>query len=224
MRITTAYLYPEARRLGAIALCAGLTLIAACEGGRESPNAARSSSTMSPDDRSSHPLLSGKRGGNAWANFCSDQPDSAPLPRDPRELIVPGVNEGKAVAFNAYWRSCDNAVARPTTCGELRDQSTLGRFVAMGQGEVGSPTTFAGGQAVPGGLSAENYNNLWQVWGLPGRPEKFDQLVAERHGSPEFPGRNPYPLPGEDPNQSDGGSGLGVLEAALDIGRPMFGE
>ena len=156
---------------------------------------------------SEHPLLRGPRGGSAWSNFCEGQPDEAPLPLDPRTLIVPGVNEGKAVAFNAWWRECDNAVPRPTTCGEFREQSALGYFVGEGQGEIGTPTTFAGGQAVPSGLDAELYNRLWEVWGLSERPDNFDELVAERHGSPRSLGRNPYPRPGEDPNQTDGGSG-----------------
>jgi endo-cleaving rubber dioxygenase len=154
-----------------------------------------------------YPLLGGKRGGNVWANFCEGQPDSAALPRDPRTLLVPGVNEGRAVAMNAYWRDCGNVVPRPTTCGELREQAKLGALVAHGNGEIGSPLSFAGGQENPSGIAAEDYNRLWEVWGLPGRPDNFDELVAQRHGSPLTPWRNPYPLPGEDPNLTDGGSG-----------------
>ncbi len=160
-----------------------------------------------PTGSSEYPLLGGPRGGNAWSNFCEGKDDTAALPRDPRELLVPGVNQGRAVAFNAYWRNCGNVVARPKTCGELRGQVKLGRYVAHGQGEAGTPLSFAGGEAAPSGTSAEDYNNLWQVWGLPGRPDNFDDLVAERHGSPRSPVRNPYPLPGEDPNATDGGSG-----------------
>ena len=152
-------------------------------------------------------LLGGTRGGNVWSNFCAGQPDSAALPRDPRTLVQPGVNAGKAVAFNAYWRTCDNGVPRPTTCGELRAQSALGALVGLGNGEIGSPTSFAGGNASPNGLPADQYNSLWQVWGLPSRPDNFDALVAERYGSPASLVRNPYPLPGEDPNTSNGGSG-----------------
>jgi hypothetical protein len=153
------------------------------------------------------PLLGGPRGGNRWSNYCVGKPDSAALPADPRNLLVPGFNEGKAVAFNADWRECPNAVAKPQTCGEMRAQAELGELVGEGQGKVGSPTTFAGGNPDPDGLEADKYNNLWQAWGLPSRPDNFDELVAERHGSPPSVGRNPYPLPGEDPNQTDGGSG-----------------
>jgi hypothetical protein len=154
------------------------------------------------------PLLDGVRGGNYAANFCAGKPDSAALPVDPRTLIKEGVNAGKAVAFNAYWKDCPNIVARPTTCGEFRAMVDHGRFIGEGQGEVGTPVTFAGGQAEPGGLDAELYNNIWQtVWELPERPHNFDELIAERYGSPRSVGRNPYPLPGEDPNETGGGSG-----------------
>ncbi|HEY0916765.1 MAG TPA: hypothetical protein VGE22_17960 [Solimonas sp.] len=154
------------------------------------------------------PLLGGPRGGGAWSNFCASKSDSAVLPVDPRTLVVPGVNEGKAVAFNAYWKSCDNGVPRPKTCGEMREQSKLGLFVGHGQGEVGTPLSFAGGNANAGGLSAEKYNQLWKsAWGLDERPNNFDELVAERYGSPASLVPNPYPLPGEDPNKTNGGSG-----------------
>src|SRR5687767_8539383 len=92
------------------------------------------------------PLLGGPRGGNFAAKFCEGKDDAALLPLDPRERIVAGVNEGKAVAFNAYWKKCDNVVARPRTCGEMRAQVAHGRFIGEGQGEIGTPVTFAGGQ------------------------------------------------------------------------------
>lgn len=196
----------QARRLWPVKLgiLVALGLLASCNGGRDT---AGGGTTGRVDDLASLPLLAGPRGGNPWANFCQGRADEAVLPRDPRELIQPGVNEGRAVAFNAHWKTCDNAVARPRTCGELREQAALGRFVAFGHGEPGTPVTFAGGQDTPSGLAAEDYNNLWQVWGLEARPDNFDALVAQRHGSPPAPWRNPYPLPGEDPNASDGGSG-----------------
>nr|MBV6629631.1 hypothetical protein [Oceanococcus sp. HetDA_MAG_MS8] len=200
--------------------CALGAVLVACNGGRDATSVAP---VASRDGESPHPLLlSEARGGNLWANFCADQPDSATLPRDPRELIVPGVNAGKAVVFNAYWRGCDNGVERPTTCGEWREQIALGRFIGMGQGEIGTPVTFAGGQDQPQGLPAEAYNRLWEIWGLEARPDNFDELVAERHGTPMTPWRNPYPLPGEDPNATDGGSGqlpLGYTQIRSPDGR-----
>lgn len=204
------------RPAGALASVASLLfLLTACQGGRDALGgdgrgcdpAVEACGAPPRAGLEDLPLLDGPRGGNVWSEFCAEQPDNAALPRDPRELIQPGVNQGKAVVFNAYWRECDNHVPRPATCGEFRAQSELGLFVAQGQGQSGTPTSFAGGQELPSGLAAEDYNNLWQVWGLPGRPDNFDQLVAERHGSPHSLGRNPYPLPGEDPNLTDGGSG-----------------
>src|SRR5262249_35152343 len=56
-------------------------------------------------------------------------------------------------------------------------------------------------------ITAAQYNLLWLRWGLLWRPSDFDQLVAERYGTPLAADRNPYPLPGEDPNRTDGGSG-----------------
>lgn len=203
----------QARGSGLGAALLGAALLVACSGG-EAPDGrntsdAGSSGTdskgaRSPDD---YPLLAEHRGGNLWANYCEGRSDDAELPQDPRELVQPGVNEGRAVAFNADWRSCDNAVASPTTCGEFREQYELGEFVAFGNGEPGSPVSFAGGQEVPSGVPAEDYNKLWEVWGLEERPDNFDELVAERHGTPMAPWPNPYPLPGEDPNAKNGGSG-----------------
>ncbi|HSW13631.1 MAG TPA: hypothetical protein VLI06_12375, partial [Solimonas sp.] len=198
------------KSIGGSILLLAVTLLSGCSRSSDGDGAPRASSGGSTDTTTKeHPLLGGPRGGNVWANFCAGKGDEAVLPRDPRELLVPGVNEGRAVAFNAYWRSCDNVTARPQTCGELRAQSGLGRFVAHGQGEAGTPLSFAGGQENPSGLDAEAYNRLWEVWGLPGRPDNFDELVAQRHGSPLTPWRNPYPLPGENPNDPklDGGSG-----------------
>ncbi len=193
-------------KLGCGAMLLSAALLAGCSRSDTTapPHPPTSGGPETPEE---HPLLGGPRGGNVWANFCKDKGDEAVLPRDPRELLVPGVNKGKAVAFNTYWRDCGNVVARPKTCGELREQAELGRFVAHGQGEPGTPLSFAGGQVEPTGVDAESYNRLWEVWGLPGRPDNFDELVAQRHGSPIAPYRNPYPLTGEDPNQTNGGSG-----------------
>src|SRR5262249_47639806 len=55
----------------------------------------------------------------------------------------------------------------------------------------------------------------------PARPDNFDELVAQRWGMPLSPTRNPYPLDGEDPNQTDGGSGqlpMGVTQLRNDDG------
>lgn len=153
---------------------------------------------VEPGDVSATPLLGSSRGESYAVAFCADQPDGAVLPQDPRELIRPGVNQGRAVAFNAYWESCTeasgNPFTKPKTCGEFRERRELGRQLmrtdlAMSLG------------------SADQFNMLWMRWGLSARPDNFDAQVRERYGLPEANFHNPYPLQGEDPVQANGGSG-----------------
>ncbi|MEK6805057.1 MAG: hypothetical protein AABY95_00215 [Pseudomonadota bacterium] len=153
------------------------------------------------------PLLGSARGGHLFDSFCEGKPDDAVLPPDPRSLVQPGVNAGKAVYFNAHWRTC-RAGAYPTTCGEQRAHVERGRALIGGSGAIGAGHQFGGSNPDSGyATDAATYNNLWQQWGLMARPGNFDQLVEERYGLPLAPTRNPYPLPGEDPNATDGGSG-----------------
>ncbi|HET8705870.1 MAG TPA: hypothetical protein VFM46_06170, partial [Pseudomonadales bacterium] len=76
------------------------------------------------------PLLGSSHARSYMSSFCEDKPDSAALPQDPRELIRPGVNQGKAVVFNAYWEDCttasNNAWTKPKTCGEYRSRRDAG--------------------------------------------------------------------------------------------------
>ncbi len=56
-------------------------------------------------------------------------------------------------------------------------------------------TTFAGDS--PHGaaaLTARQINNLWITWGLPSRPDNFDQLMAERYGFGQPSAQFPYPV------------------------------
>ncbi|HEY0975504.1 MAG TPA: hypothetical protein VGE57_13500, partial [Solimonas sp.] len=159
------------------------------------------------------PLLGvAKRGGHAWFDFCEGKNDDTVLPADPRSLVVPGVNADKAVYFNAYWKDCHAdpelvGEAPPArTCGELRDFTERGRALIEGNGAIGAGWYF-GGDGPTGNYTAAEYNSLWEAWGLSSRPDNFDQLAAERYGMGLGAIRNPYPLPGEDPNTSNGGSG-----------------
>ena len=142
-----------------------------------------------------------------WDRYCEGKPEAALLPPEPRRLVVPGVNQGKAVYFHAYWRTC-RAGGYPTTCGQQRQHVERGRALVGGSGAVGAGHEFAG-DAADGNyaVSTDTYNNLWQQWGLSARPANFDQLVEERYGAVLSPTRNPYPTPGEDPNKTNGGSG-----------------
>src|SRR5512139_2249345 len=54
-----------------------------------------------PDD-----LLWSSHGGWALWDFCECEPDETPLPVDPRSLVQPGISDGRAVAFNAFWKDC----------------------------------------------------------------------------------------------------------------------
>jgi len=152
------------------------------------------------------PLLGSSHAQTLWSSFCSGQPDSTPLPADPRSLIVPGVNAGNAVYFNAYWQNCHAKLPAsqqaPTTCGAWRADAAIGQAALAG--------TLASGST-----SATDYNNTWQTWGLSSRPANFDQLYTLRYGMNHAPFNNPYPLPGEDPNATSGGSGqlpLGMVQ------------
>ena len=177
------------------------------------------------DDIEELALLGSRKGGHVWFDFCeadedgNPRPDSAQLPTDPRELVQPGTNIGKAVHFNFHWKDCRvdpelvGEQPHPKTCGELRTAYERGATLMRGNGVPGQGAFFAGNE--PNGyaaITAEQYNNLWQQWGLSERPDNFDVLVAERYGVGANPVRNPYPVPLpngelEDPNATNGGSG-----------------
>jgi endo-cleaving rubber dioxygenase len=149
------------------------------------------------------PLLGSKRAVHAWEAFCegdgssAPQADSAALPVDPRTLVVPGVNADRAVHFNGWYEDCHVNLPEqphPQTCGDYRARRDRGLAFLIDELPVGA-------------MSAADYNNSWQQWGLSERPENFDALYTLRYGLNEAPFRNPYPLPGEDPKTSDGGSG-----------------
>lgn len=158
------------------------------------------------------PLLGSARGGHIWFDYCEGKADDAVLPADPRSLVVPGANAGKAVYYNAWWKDCHRdpqAVGEEPaaqTCGELRAQTARGKALIEGNGAVGAGWYF-GGSGTAGNYSAADYNTLWQKWGLAERPDNFDELVAQRYGMGLGSIPNPYPLPGEDPNATHGGSG-----------------
>jgi hypothetical protein len=143
-----------------------------------------------------------------WNTFCEGKPNDEPLPVDPRTLVQPGVNFDKAVYFNAFWADCHVGAAAedasPRTCGDYRARLARGQDMMKG-----GKMSFFGGDYTDSllAITAEQYNSLWLRWGLLSRPADFDQAVANRWGVPLGTERNPYPLPGEDPNATNGGSG-----------------
>ncbi|WP_290689777.1 hypothetical protein [Aquabacterium sp.] len=150
---------------------------------------------------------------------CMGQPDATPLPVDPRTLVKEGINRpGAAIQFNAWYVDLHNPPypylsklpPRPKTCGEFRAAATRGfQFVT-------------GKQYFQPFSSAAGFNNLWKVWGLSARPADFDEQIIKRYGAAKADYRNPYPLPGEDPNTTNGGSGqlpLGFMQDKWSNGR-----
>ncbi len=157
---------------------------------------------------SKFPLLGSARGGHLWDTYCEGKPDSAVLPDDPRTLVVPGISEGKAVYMNAWWQTCQ-ADDKPANCGEQRARVARGYPIVASAGQVGAGSFFSGSSSTSSyAFNASDYAGMWNsVLGLSARPDNFDQLVSERWGMPLSPTRNPYPLTGEDPNKTNGGSG-----------------
>lgn len=165
-------------------------------------------------------LLGSTRGGLHLWDYCYDKDDSTPVPVDPRTLVQPGISDGKAVHFNAYWAECHadpeavQEYGNPETCGEVRDFFYRGEKL-LDTGSDGVAALFSGTSYndLSSGLGiatfpATQYNKLWKIWGgFSERPPNFDQLASNRYGSGIAEGRNPYPLPGEDPNETNGGSG-----------------
>lgn len=151
---------------------------------------------------------------------CNGKPDSTPLPVDPRALVKAGVNSNPnaALQFNAYFTDLHNPPApfvnrlppRPRTCGEFRASATRGR-INLEQRQYFQPMALA-----------TSYHFIYRQWGYLLRPSDFEEQVTKRYGLYPAPFRNPYPLPGEDPNQTNGGSGqlpLGLIQGKGDDGR-----
>lgn len=151
-----------------------------------------------------------------WAAACEGKPDATPLPVDPRMLVKEGVNKpGTAIQFNAFYVDLHNPPepyvaklpARPQNCGQYRAAAYRGYKYITGK-QYFQPFSTATG-----------YANLWKVWGLKSRPADFDEQVIKRYGYTSAEYRNPYPLPGEDPNKTNGGSGQLPLGFMQDKGK-----
>jgi len=145
------------------------------------------------------PLLGSKHAKHVWESYCEGKDDAAALPQDPRSLIQPGlVASDRAVYYNAWWQDCHvnlpEQEQQAKTCGEFRARRDRGLAFLMD--ELPAPST-----------TAAEYNETWSKWAMPGRPDNFDELYTLRYGLNHSPFPNPYPLPGEDPKTTNGGSG-----------------
>ncbi|MEW6775609.1 MAG: hypothetical protein AB1405_04915 [Bdellovibrionota bacterium] len=204
-------------------LCAALSVLLAatlthCAPGEEFEEAPAEESFTS--SAATYSLLGSSRGGSPVWDYCYGKPDNTPVPVDPRRLVQPGVSDGKAVHFNAFYKDCHvnpaavEEIGAAQTCGELRQRFYWGdSLLETGGPGVGALFTGTDPYALEAGLgiatfTAGQYNNLWKIWGsFLWRPSNFDTLVSERYGSGFKTGRNPYPKPGEDPNKTNGGTG-----------------
>lgn len=165
------------------------------------------------------PLLDLTANRSPFASACQGRPDSTPLPVDPRTLVVPGINKpGAAVQFNAYWVDLHNPpppfvttlAPNPTNCGEFRASVARGRKNIETRAYFQPFTT------------ATAYYGMYTLWGYLFRPSDFDEQVIKRYGMSKAPFRNPYPMPWENPNLTNGGSGqlpLGLVQERDSNGR-----
>src|SRR2546423_366950 len=171
---------------------------------------------LSPIDSSAEPWpllgdLEANGGRNYAAVFCENEPDSATLPPDPRELIAGDNldNRNYAVYYNDAFEICETATLfetqaeqnailvsrgekpvytakpRPKTCGEWRAAVERGR-----QYIVSNPITGAA-------LTPQTLINIAKYLGytIPSDPQSANSLLAEvtqqRYGWPASPYRNP---------------------------------
>jgi len=170
-----------------------------------------------PSAMAAAPLLDRAVNRAPFVAFCEgpngDQPRAGdtPLPVDPRKLVNEHLKQpGTAAYFNASWIDVHTAEGMrraptqyPNTCGEFRTAAKEGKDFLYSRSMF-----FLLG-------STDAYQNLWKVWGLDEKPADFEQQVLDRYGFNEAPMRNPYPLPGEDPAATNGGSGqlpLGLVQ------------
>lgn len=163
----------------------------------DAPDRCDLGATDADDPVEEWPLLGSSHARHAWPAFCEGKPDNAKLPDDPRTLVRPGVNDGKNIVFDAYWQECHAQLPEHhhvETCGEFRASVAEGwQFLK----------DILPGQAT----SVEEHNQAWKNWGYDQRPDNFDDLFRLRYGMSPAPFNNPYPLPGENPNDVGGGSG-----------------
>lgn len=170
--------------------------------------------------------LQANGGRNYAAVFCEGKADSTTLPPDPRELIAGEnlENPDFAVWYNDPFELCEtetlfktqarqnailasqgkkpvySAKPRPKTCGEWRTAVENGRKYIMSNPITGAV------------LTAQSLYNLTTFLGypIPNDPREASALLAkvaqQRYGWPSHPYPNPFPMPGEDPNQTEGGS------------------
>jgi mono/diheme cytochrome c family protein len=177
--------------------------------------------------------LQANGGRNYAAVFCEGKGDDVALPRDPRELIAGEnlENPGYAVWFNDAFELCEtetlfenqrrqnqilvargekpiySAKARPKNCGEWRTAVESGRDYIMRNPITGAVITREAFYKI---IEVANGGFLNQGGTFPATPQEANAFIAktsqQRYGYPPHPYDNPFPMPGEDPNATNGGS------------------
>ncbi len=170
--------------------------------------------------------LEANGGRNYAAAYCEGKSDGEALPIDPRELITGNNldNPNYAVWYNDAFELCEtpalfenqaeqnailvskgmqpiySAKPRPKTCGEWKSAVERGRQYIMHNAITGEV------------LTRDSLYTLIDYLGyeLPAEPSAASELLArvafQRYGWPRHPYPNPFPMPGEDPNATNGGS------------------
>ncbi|GEM_PF-332581 len=170
--------------------------------------------------------LEANGGRNYAAVHCEGKPDDEPLPMDPRELIA-GENLNNpdyAVWYNDPFEICEteilfenqrqqnellvsqgkeavySAKPRPQTCGEWRNAVEAGRVYILHNSITGDVLSRNGFYGLMTYLGIDLSDDLENV------NANLQKMARERYGWPAHPYDNPFPMPGEDPNATNGGS------------------
>ncbi|MGH8429899.1 MAG: hypothetical protein ACREUF_05810 [Solimonas sp.] len=177
--------------------------------------------------------LQANGGRNYAAVYCEDKADATPLPPDPRELIAGDNldNPNYAVWYNDAFELCEtpalfenqkrqnellkaqgkkpiySAKPRPATCGEWKTAVENGRKYIMHNPITGAVLTR---DSFYNTIKVANGGTLFLGGTFPSDPKEANELIArisqQRYGYPAHPYDNPFPMPGEDPNATKGGS------------------
>lgn len=165
-------------------------------------------------------------GRNYAAVYCESKPDCATLPEDPRVLVAgDNLNSSDyAVYFNDPFEVCETdalfanqkrgnallvakgqepaytAKPRPKTCGEWRAALSHGRDYILSNAITGPVLT------VSSLVNLGTYLKVPLTGSIEAINTALEKVSMTRYGWPKAPYRNPAPLPGEDPNATNGGS------------------
>ena len=147
------------------------------------------------------------------------------------DTLIENQTKENALLVAAGKRPIHTAKPYAKTCGEWRARVKEGHdWIAMSptdtprEGGEGNGNVL--GSQLTASASADTWNKLWMVWGMPGRPDNYDEQVSERYGHSITPDHihNPYPLPGEEGKLTKTFGGTGRLPLGWAQGRDAAGN